>query len=431
MMQGEWDWMGRPNLPQNRPQGQPQGGLFSQAMTALGQYGQNAQADLDQRHMEAVFAANPEYAAKIYGAPTSQYQKKTLDMALREEQRQLEQRGALAKIAEQIGGGVPTNGQMGPMQVSPGESALAQMAAVTGDPSQLAALLVAREKAAADANSPDAGGATGVLVNRLMAENPKLSFNDALFQVQTGYRKGVNMADNVATPITGLGPALGSLGRDENFGKEAGTLDAQGLLKPQVEADIATAKSDATYMAEGRQKLPYAQRALQSAVDRNAFLDDKMASLETRANGLTTGWTGNLMSAVAGTEAFDLKADVDTLLANAGFDRLQEMRDSSPTGGALGAVSERELGLLQSAAQSLLQSQSKDQFLKNLALFKEQRTRGLENMRKAYEQDYQRFGGSGDVNLPAPASTLAPAGVGSTPNTGTRKRWNPATQRLE
>jgi len=89
------------------------------------------------------------------------------------------------------------------------------------------------------------------------------------------------------------------------------------------------------------------------------------------------------------------------------------------------------LGLLQSAAQSLLQSQSKDQFLKNLALFKEQRTRGLENMRKAYEQDYQRFGGSGDVNLPAPASTLAPAGVGSTPNTGTRKRWNPATQRLE
>ena len=42
------------------------------------------------------------------------------------------------------------------------------------------------------------------------------------------------------------------------------------------------------------------------------------------------------------------------------------MRAASPTGGALGQVSERELGFLQSVIGSLEQSQGREQFLENL-----------------------------------------------------------------
>jgi hypothetical protein len=42
------------------------------------------------------------------------------------------------------------------------------------------------------------------------------------------------------------------------------------------------------------------------------------------------------------------------------------MRQASPTGGALGSVTERELDLLQNSMGSLEQSQSKAQFLHNL-----------------------------------------------------------------
>jgi hypothetical protein len=52
--------------------------------------------------------------------------------------------------------------------------------------------------------------------------------------------------------------------------------------------------------------------------------------------------------------------------ANAGFDRLQEMRNNSPTGGALGQVSEREIAFLQSTIGNLEQSQSADQLRQNL-----------------------------------------------------------------
>src|SRR5690606_15445362 len=75
------------------------------------------------------------------------------------------------------------------------------------------------------------------------------------------------------------------------------------------------------------------------------------------ANIPTTGMIGEWMSGVGGTAARDLRGLLDTVKSNAGFDRLQAMRDSSPTGGALGQVSERELAFLQSTIGNLEQSQ--------------------------------------------------------------------------
>lgn len=98
----------------------------------------------------------------------------------------------------------------------------------------------------------------------------------------------------------------------------------------------------------------------------------------------TTGAIGNLLSGVGGTGARDLRGLLDTIRANAGFDRLQQMRDASPTGGALGAVSERELAFLQSTIGNLEQSQSTEQLKFNLRRLQ----RIYENMlngRRAYD----------------------------------------------
>lgn len=79
-----------------------------------------------------------------------------------------------------------------------------------------------------------------------------------------------------------------------------------------------------------------------------------------------TGPVGSLLSGIPGTPAADMARTLDTIKANVGFDRLQQMRDSSPTGGALGQVSEQENRLLQSVLGSLEQSQGFDQFQANL-----------------------------------------------------------------
>lgn len=79
----------------------------------------------------------------------------------------------------------------------------------------------------------------------------------------------------------------------------------------------------------------------------------------------TTG-IGSIMSGIPGTKAHDLAATLDTIKANIGFDRLQKMRAESPTGGALGSVSDSENKMLQSTLGSLAQSQSREQFMQNL-----------------------------------------------------------------
>lgn len=84
------------------------------------------------------------------------------------------------------------------------------------------------------------------------------------------------------------------------------------------------------------------------------------------ASAWNTGLLGSATSIIPGTPAHDLYQTLQTIRANVGFDRLQQMRDASPTGGALGAVNQSEMGLLTSALGALEQSQSKEQFQSNL-----------------------------------------------------------------
>ena len=73
-----------------------------------------------------------------------------------------------------------------------------------------------------------------------------------------------------------------------------------------------------------------------------------------------------IMRVAVGIHKDDLDAAIETINARVGFDELQAMRDASPTGGALGQVSELELKQLNAALGSLNRKQSKEQFLRNL-----------------------------------------------------------------
>jgi len=74
---------------------------------------------------------------------------------------------------------------------------------------------------------------------------------------------------------------------------------------------------------------------------------------QVKASPSATGITGAATSIVPGSPSYNLRRRVETIKANVGFDKLQAMRDASPTGGALGQVSERELNFLQSTITAL------------------------------------------------------------------------------
>jgi hypothetical protein len=82
-------------------------------------------------------------------------------------------------------------------------------------------------------------------------------------------------------------------------------------------------------------------------------------------NMLSSGFA-ELTSGIPMSPALELASDIQTIKANIGFDKLQQMRDMSPTGGALGQVAIQELDALQNSIASLDQKLSPDRLKSNL-----------------------------------------------------------------
>lgn len=79
-----------------------------------------------------------------------------------------------------------------------------------------------------------------------------------------------------------------------------------------------------------------------------------------------TGLRGTIMQFIPTSDAADVRKLVKTLQGNIAFKALADMRAASPTGGALGAVSERELDLLASTLGSIDPNMSEFLFTENL-----------------------------------------------------------------
>jgi hypothetical protein len=79
-----------------------------------------------------------------------------------------------------------------------------------------------------------------------------------------------------------------------------------------------------------------------------------------------TGMAGAAAQYIPGTEANQLSSELTTLKANLGFEKLQAMRENSPTGGALGQVSDFENKLLQSTFGDLSLTLKPEVLIRNL-----------------------------------------------------------------
>ena len=79
-----------------------------------------------------------------------------------------------------------------------------------------------------------------------------------------------------------------------------------------------------------------------------------------------TGIIGSATKGIPGTQSRVLSGLLTTIKANVGFDKLQKMRAASPTGAALGPVSDFENKLLQAVVGDLEQSTTDDQLDRNL-----------------------------------------------------------------
>lgn len=154
--------------------------------------------------------------------------------------------------------------------------------------------------------------------------------------------------------------------RDQEFRQQMAVLTAASknattdLQRQMTQLKIDELKSKQSDKAEAR-----ALKEEGAVAHANKVITDVLDA-KNLVTGLTTGLVGKGQSFVPGTDAFTLKERISTIKANLGFDRLQQMRDASPTGGALGQVAVQELQALQSSVASLDVGLPKKELDKNL-----------------------------------------------------------------
>lgn len=147
---------------------------------------------------------------------------------------------------------------------------------------------------------------------------------------------------------------------------------------------------------------------------------------------------GRINSAGAGQQLVDL---LDTVKANVGFSQIQQMRENSPTGGALGQVTERELAFLQASLGALNPNGSPELLRRNLQrlmnLYMDQVHGTPEEIRRIgptlglspeeIEQLAARYPGDGapgaTPGASAPASKYVPGYEETDEDTGIRHRF--------
>lgn len=164
----------------------------------------------------------------------------------------------------------------------------------------------------------------------------------------------------VPTPVAGeSGLSFGELGKVDP-GMARGIGPGGGIMEapipgsaPDLErkaAEEAAANSEKGKIRSGQDVI----RSIDQAAEMAGFWSTGAVGKFVRDIGL------------GGTPATDIEIALRPVLANLGFDALQEMRASSQTGAALGQVTERENTLLQSRITSLDPDGSKELLKENL-----------------------------------------------------------------
>lgn len=269
-----------------------------------------------------------------------------------------------------------------------------------GDPQLLARLL----------SDPNTAGVGQALLGRALQPAPKPDIRQAadgfLYNMRTGKRALPNVQQQPKQPNPTAAMQEYGLAKDQGYkgsfqqylmdmkragassvntnvntgdaGPQVGTIPQGYMLSPVKENGNTVGYTMAPVPGgPAAREVEDEERAAQNREEKaaeqaNVVIGDidRILDIVDQADIPVTGG-GSFLAAIPGSAARDVAALLDTVKGNIGFNELNKMRQSSPTGGALGNVTVQEIVFLQSVAGSLEQSQSEDQFKRNLGRVKE------------------------------------------------------------
>jgi hypothetical protein len=292
------------------------------------------------------------------------------------------------------------------------------------------------------------GGGTGYIIEKLMADNPELSYAQALAMVQGSDVRGgiMRQGDGTLSPVAGFNENRYGIKNAEERGKTAAQLPYQQKLSEietdaqkqrhinklhqdyeyyksisdidnmrAIEKEIRNAETDINVYRQksniniaeqnrigqdrSNQELTQKQNVrlqdlknnlpMAETVTINSIMgiDDtvnKLENVKKMINPATAGW-GSLLSSIPASDAGDLEAQLMTVNSRFGLDQLLALKNK---GGTLGQIAVKEFEALQSSVANLKQSQSADQLKRNLDDAIKQSRKAQDFIEKAFVAEY-------------------------------------------
>lgn len=200
------------------------------------------------------------------------------------------------------------------------------------------------------------------------------------FMLSAGKGQGMNVvvgADGEVSVSTGGGYTGTGMSADEKRGYDVGQDVLGGKQRQMVKERTGDVQADvvSTNVAGALDILAPIGDDGQRQVKNKDWMQ-RTLSLDLPEAGAIGDFLQKLGPA-SSQEAVNLATLLDPIRANVAFDRLQQMREASKTGGALGNVSNVELAQLQASAGSLAQRASPEILVKNLMKIEEVYTKIL------------------------------------------------------
>jgi hypothetical protein len=171
--------------------------------------------------------------------------------------------------------------------------------------------------------------------------------------------------------------------RGEAEATERGKQDVRVATEPKIAGSTKTAE----LQAQKDMAFPDAQSQFDAAYTTvNNRLEDikrfRAHPAKNRVIGMLDAATPNFGRARGAQELYN------TMVAAGTFDALQEMRTNSPTGGALGNVSDADIRLLRESIGALGQSQDEEDFYASLDVFERRLRQIQQRLETRYRENY-------------------------------------------
>lgn len=171
--------------------------------------------------------------------------------------------------------------------------------------------------------------------------------------------------------------------------KQAAAAKTAPISTEQPPDETAPPPMDPKVKLKLDQAYPQASRALQSSVtnlDQDIQDVEKLLSDETGLKAITGYFNANTPAIFA--DATRAQARLDKIMSGAGFSALQAMRDASPTGGALGNVSNQEGAKLEKSVAAFSQAQEYQDFRDALRDYLIDLKTAQANVQSAFDETY-------------------------------------------